>query len=303
MANEILIAGIADLKTTEIMSAEFNLLLADRGDLFQHPALMYAGAAQGSNKVRVSEIGLMGYDLLAAGTEGSALSNTALTDSSSDVTVAWYGKSYEQSDIAQVVAANGLLDPVMYARDTAVSVAQTLISLIANVTDDFTATVGTTTADLTLAQYVTAINTLEVAKVSGPLMCILHPQQWADLRTDSLSLGGAAQYRADSQAVVMSSTFSQFKGNLFGVDVFTSSHVPTANTAADRAGGMFGRGAVVWADAMFPTNGDPNIINLGRAALERDRTGKAGLTAYVSHSFLGVVQGIDAAGVSIITDA
>ena len=79
--------------------------------------------------------------------------------------------------------------------------------------------------------------------------------------------------------------------------------MPTANTAADRAGGMFGRGAVVWADAMFPTNGDPNIINMGRAAFERERTGKAGLTAYITHAFMGVLQGIDAAGVSIITDA
>lgn len=303
MANEVLVAGIADLKTAEVMSSEYLMLLADRGDLFQHPALLYAGAAQGSNKVRVPQIGLGGYDLLAAGTEGSALSNTALTDGSADVTVAWYGKTYAQSDLAQVVAANGLLDPVMFAQDAAVSVAQTLISLIANVTDDFTATVGSTTVDLTAANFVDAITTLEVAKVSGPLMAVLHPQQWGDLRSAALSLGGAVQYREDSQSLVMARTNSQYKGNLFGVDVFTSSHVPTANSGADRAGGMFGRGAIAWADAQFPANGDPNIINLGRAAFERDRSGTAGLTNYITHAFLGVVQCIDAAGVSIITDA
>lgn len=304
MANEVLVAGIADLKTTEVMSSEFLMLLADRGDLFQHPALVYAGAAQGSNKVRVPQLGLGGYDLLAAGTEGTALANTALTDGSSDITVAWYGKTYAVSDLAQVVAANGLIDPVMFAQDAAISVAQTLISLLAGLMGGFSNTVGSTGVDLSAANFVDAITQLEVSKVSGPLMAILHPQQYGDLRSASLSLGGAVQYREDAQALVMSrSNSSQYKGNIFGVDVFCSSHVGTANAGADRAGGMFGRGAVAWADAQFPANGDPNIISLGRAAFERDRSGTAGLTNYTTHAFMGAVEAIDAAGVSIITDA
>jgi len=36
---------------------------------------------------------------------------------------------------------------------------------------------------------------------------------------------------------------------------------------------------------------------------EQDRTAKSGLTAYVSSAFLGASEGIDACGVSIITDA
>lgn len=302
MANEVLVAGTADLRTTEIMSSEFLMLLADRGDLFQHPALVYAGAAQGSNKVRVPQLGLGGYDLLAAGTDGTALANTALTDGSSDITVAWYGKTYAVSDLAQVVAANGLIDPVMFAQDAAISVAQTLISLLAGLMGGFSNTVGSTGVDLSAANFVDAITQLEVSKVSGPLMAILHPQQYGDLRSASLSLGGAVQYREDAQALVMSrSNSSQYKGNIFGVDVFCSSHVPVS--AGDRAGGMFGRGAVAWADAQFPANGDPNIISLGRAAFERDRSGTAGLTNYTTHAFMGVIECIDAAGVGIITDA
>lgn len=301
MANEILTSGAGDLFASEVMAAEFLLLLADRDDLFQHPALVYAGAAEGSNVVKVPEIGLMGYDILSAGTEGSALSNTALTDSSTSITVAWYGKSYEQSDLAQMVT-QGRIDPVQFARDAVVSVGQTLISLIANIADDFTATVGTSGVNATVQDFTDAITTLEIAKSPGPYLCVLHPRQWGDVRTDTLSLGGAVQHRQDSQAVVMAQG-SQYKGQLYGVDVFTSSHVPTANAAADRAGGMWGRGGIVWADGMFPDNGDPNIMSMGRAALERVRTGKAGLTAYVTHAYMGVAQGIDAAGVSVITDA
>jgi hypothetical protein len=49
---------------------------------------------------------------------------------------------------------------------------------------------------------------------------------------------------------------------------------------------------------------DPNqIVIAGKVLFERVRTGKSGLTAYVSHRYLGVVEGIDGFGVSIITDA
>lgn len=302
MANEILIAGIADLMAAEIVSSQFLLLLADRSDILGHPALVYAGAAVGSNVVKVPQIGLMGYDTLAAGTEGTASANTALTDSSDSITVAWYSKQYEQSDLAQVVAANGLLDPMLFAQDCAVSVAQTLMGLIANLVDNFSTTVGTSGVNASIQNFVDAITALELNKAQGPYLSILHPRQWGDLRTDALSLGGAAQFRTDAQGLVAAGT-GLYKGQLFGVDVMTHGAVPTANGGADRAGGMFSRGALAWADAQFPANGDPNILNLGRAAFERQRTGKAGLTAYISHAFLGVVECIDTAGVSIITDA
>lgn len=302
MANEILIAGIADLMTAEVISSEYLLLLAEREDILNHPALVYAGAASGSNVVKVPQIGLMGYDLLAAGSEGSALANTALADASDQITVAWYGKSYEQSDLAQIVAANGMLDPVMFARDAAVSTAQTLLSLIANLMDNFSTVVGSTGVDATHQNFIDAITALEINKVQGTYLSLLHPRQWGDLRTDSLSLGGAVQHRMDAQGVVAAGT-GQYAGRLYGVDVFKTSHVPTMNAGADRGGGMFGRGAIAWADALFPANGDPNILSMGRAALERVRTGKAGLTAYVTHAYMGAAEMIDTAGVCIQTDA
>jgi len=302
MAYEILTAGIADLKTTEVMSSIFLLLLAEREDILGHPALVYAGAAEGSNKVRVPQIGLGGYDVLAAGTEGTALANTALTDASSDITVAWYGKSYERSDLARMVAANGLLDPEMFAMDSAVSIAQTLLGLVAGLMDGFSTVVGSTTVDATHQNFIDAITALEIAKVPGPYLSLLHPRQWGDLRTDALSLGGAAQYRADAQGSIAAGT-GQFAGQLYGVDVFKTSRVDTMNAGADYGGGMIGRGAVAWADGIIPNDGDPNMINMGRGALERVRTGKAALTAYVSHAYMGVVECIDAAGVTIQTDA
>jgi hypothetical protein len=67
---------------------------------------------------------------------------------------------------------------------------------------------------------------------------------------------------------------------------------------------MFGRGALLWADGTIPTEGDPNqVVIAGKVLFERVRAGKSGLTAYVSHRYLGVVEGIDGFGVSIVTDA
>ena len=302
MANEILIAGIGDLIAAQIVMEEVLLLLKDRDtNILNHPALMYAGAASGSAVVRTAHLGLMGYDLLTSQTEGAAMSNTALTDGSTDITVSWYGKMYTSSDIARVVA-NGKIDPVLFARDSQISVARTLISLVANVADDFTNTVGASGVNMTFQNLIDAGTTLEVNEATGEMLAILAPVQWGDLKTDSLSLGGAPVRRPDAMSVVTSGT-GQFKGNLFGIDIFTDSLVPTANAGADRAGAVFTRGAILWGDALFPQEGDPNIMVFGRGAFERDRTGAAGTTSYISHAFLGVSKGLDAAGVSVITDA
>jgi hypothetical protein len=61
---------------------------------------------------------------------------------------------------------------------------------------------------------------------------------------------------------------------------------------------------VVWADSSIPGENDASqLIIGGKVLFERDRTAKSGLTAYVTHAYMGVAKGIDAAGISIVTDA
>ena len=184
------------------------------------------------------------------------------------------------------------------------STASTLVSLVANVTDGFTATVGTSGSNLSVANFLAAIQALEVANVQGPYMAILHPQQMGDLRADlAATAGGAVQWMAASQQQI-NVLGNGYRGQWAGVDLFATTFVPTANAGADRAGGMFGRGAVVWADSSIPGENDSSqLIIGGKILFERDRTAKSGLTAYVTHAYMGVSKGIDAAGVSIITDA
>lgn len=302
--DEILYAGIADLRTAEALSAEYLLLLAAREALPSHPALIYAGDARGSGSatLKVPQIGLAGYDLLAPTADGASVANTALTDASVTITPGRQSKAYEASDLAR--GTGGLIDVTAFALDAVQSHASTLVSLVANVTDGFTATVGTSTVDLSIADFLAAIQALEVANVPAPYLAILHPQQVGDLRAALASAGGGAIQWMDASRAQIERVGTGARGSFAGVDIFSTSHVPTANAGADRAGGMFGRGAVLWADMSIDTEGDPDRLAIGGKILfERARSARTGTTAYVSHAYLGVAIGIDPAGVSIITDA
>lgn len=302
MADEILPAGVGDLITSQAAAAEFLMLLAERdGSILTHPALMQATAPNlTSTVVRVSHIGLGGYDRLSATTPGAEIANTALSDGSTDVTIAMRGKRYFVDDLARLIVA-GKLDPSLLAQDAAIAVAMTLIGLIANVADDFTTIAGSSGVDCAWSDIIDAKTYLGIAKATGQPLAIVHPRQWGDLETDALTLGVVP-------AQVMASVINQgldgaYKGRWMGVDFFANSDVPTADAGANRAGGVFVRGAIAWADAQMAPENDANIMELGRARFERARQGTYVATSYVTSYACGVAKALDGAGVTLKTDA
>jgi len=308
VADEILTSTIADLTLSETLSGLVVQLLADRNGLPAHPALIELPdlAALGSKTVKISEIGLMGYDLLTSQTEGSAMANTALTDGSVTVATGPYGKSYEHSDLAGIIDSQGQINARMLALDAVVSVGATLLSLIANLVDNFSNTTGASGVDATFANFLDQITALEIAKVEGPYLAIYHPVQWGDIRKDvATQSGGAIQWNQGSQEILNRSKGLGYKGKFCDVDVWTTTYVTNANAGADRAGGMFGRGALAWGMASVAANpAIPMQMNLGPKILfEASRSAKAGLTAYVTHMYPAAVEVLDAAGNSLITDA
>ena len=301
MANEIIPSGIGDLVAGEVLASEFMLLLADRdSSILTHPALFHATASSPtSTVVRVPHLGLGGYDLLTATTPGSEVANTAFSDGSTDVTIAMRAKRYTTDDLAKYIA-DGKLDPAMFARDAAISVAQTLINLLANTGDSFTNTVGSSGVNLSWSDIVDGKTTLGVNKASGPILGVLHAQQWGDLEQDSLSAGVLP---AQTMGGVINSGLDQYKGNWSGVDFYVSSHVPLANSSADRAGFLCTRGGLAWADAQMPSEGDPNMVSLGRARFERARQGTYIATSYIVSYAAGCSRALNSAGVSVISDS
>lgn len=299
MANEHTISSVADLFASEVLANDFLMTLAPRDGSFL-AAVPGITAPAGSNVVKVPHIGY-GADLMTAATESTEHANVQLTDTHSDVTLAMYALRRNVGDFAKYVTM-GKLGPSAFAAELAIAYQQTIISAIANIADDFTATAGPGTgSDLTWATFLAAKGTLGVANASGPLTALLHPQQWADLEADALSLGFAPSIAGN--AGVVNQGLQSYKGRWFDIDIYTSTHVPTANAGADRAGALFAPGALLWADALLDYDPDPNIANLGRAVLERSRNGIEHETSYVMRMCFGVVQGIDAAGVTIISDA
>lgn len=305
MANEILLAGLGNETLTTLLSQEMLLLLADRNALPSHPALFRQPWVGGpSMAVKVPIVGLPGYDLLAAVSEDTDPGNTAWTDSVATVTAAQKAKIYEASDIARIVAG-GIFNPAALALDAVVSAQATMLSTIANLVDNFATTVGSSGVNATVANFLAAKAALAIAGVQGQLLCILHPRQWADILDDlALASGGAAQFLPGNEALLSRSQSLGYQGVFFGVDVWTTLFVPTANSGADRAGGMFGRGALIDMIADPPdTMGLPTIANVGMTQFEIVRAGETGMTRFKSSIWYGATEGIDTAGVSIITDA
>jgi hypothetical protein len=288
-----------DLSTREVLATETLMLLADRDiSILNHPALMHATGAVGtSNVVRVPHVGLGGYDTLTATTPGSEITATALASGHTDVTVVSRAKRYSGDDMARFVIGQNFSAPLL-AQDSVISVGRTLISLIANVTDDFTAQEGTSGADLTWDDIYAAKAKLRNAGASGPILCVLHPYQWAQLERDAGTLGYAP---AMSLNGVINAGLGNYVGTFAGVDFYTSNAVPTANAGVDLAGALITRGGVAWADMMMEAANDPNIIDLGRARFERVRKGEFLATSYVTSYHCGVSKALDGAGVTLIS--
>lgn len=314
MANEATVSNLSDQRVAAILAARYGLLLADReGGALAHPVIAanYAGyGGAGSLVLQVPRIGLFGYDLAVSGAENTDPDNTALSDGSSNITLAAFEKSYGASDLARMTDLYGVFDAEIMAGDMAVTVVQTMINSLAALATGFsTNVVGASGVKLTVQDFTDGITLLEVAKVSGLLMALLHPQQWGNMRTDGLSLGGAAQHRPDAQGL-LGYAGGLYKGEFFGVDTFTSSQCDSSDAGANVNGMIAGAGAFHWGlGQLVPEPMDSNIIDMGipgtpvLGRLERIRSGGAGTTRWMQRFVFGCIEGLDAAAVRVRSDA
>jgi hypothetical protein len=308
MADEVLYSGLGDLRLAKILNNEIQLLLADRFSLRNHPSILNAGniAGRGSSVLSIPQAGLDGYDLMTAvGAETDAAANVALTDASADITIARYALRREISDLANMTDSVGL-NVERLAADMVGGYEMAVTNAICDTIDGFTATAGTSGVDLSVDDFFSALFTLEQASVATPYVSVLHPVQVTDLQNSIRAEGGALQYIAATQEMLMAKG-QGYAGSFLGVDIFKSSKVPTANAGADRAGAMMGYGAVGMAEgAVRP------IAALGGAlqfpagtviAVEYERNSAKGLTAITGNAYFGVALLQDSMGVSIITDS
>jgi len=227
----------------------------------------------------------------AAVNEGTELANTALTTAKVTGTAGEVGIMATVTDVLEVSdipAAHGARLKQL-GRSIADKIDVDITALFAS----FSSTVGTTTADLTLANLLEAIYTLEVANAPKPYVGVLHPIQISDMRT---ALETNANSPFQSQGIragtnELGPAGNGFAGEWFGLPIYFSTNVPTANAAADRAGGIFSANYALgmvkkWSSKIVPMYWPPI-----RGWV---------LTATANY---GVFEIEDSAGVAVITDA
>ena len=227
----------------------------------------------------------------AALTEGTEVANTALTTTKVTGTAAEVGIMATITDVLEVsdiAAAHG-----SRLKQLGRSIGDKVDTDITALMGSFSNTVGTTTADLTLANILSAIYTLEAANAPKPYVGVLHPIQISDMRT---ALETNANSPFQSQGIragtdELGPAGNGFAGSWFGIPLYFSTNVPTANAAADRAGAIFSVNYALgmvekWASKLVPMYWPPI----------------RGWVLVATANY-GVFEIEDSAGVAIITDA
>ena len=225
----------------------------------------------------------------AAVAEGTELANTALTSTSVTLTASEIGIMATVTDVLEVSdisAAHGArLKQLGRAMGDKIDVD------ICALFSGFSTAIGATTVDITLANLLDAIYNLEVNDAAGlgSLVGVLHPRQTADLRTE-LEADAAVIYSGKSDTDI-SKAMAGYFGSWFGIDIFQSTNVPTANAAADRAGGVFVRDYAL------------GMVQKWAAKVETMRWAPIRGFVLVATAMYGVGEIEDSAGVAATTDA
>jgi hypothetical protein len=156
---------------------------------------------------------------------------------------------------------------------------------------------------MSVATFYDAIFALQLT-ANDSFMAIMHPQQINDLISSLRSETGPGQYLAATQEQVQAKG-PGYRGNLFGVELFGSTQVPTANAGADYLGYMFSKGAVGYATgSAAPVRGAADVVLPAGTPIvvEVSRSPEAGLSTITGSAFVGVAELDDVRGVGILSD-
>lgn len=223
-------------------------------------------------------------------TDGTALSNTGINPTSVTGTTAGVGIV---TDVTDQSATGSLLDVAAVGVNFARSLTNKMEVDITALYASFSTVVGTSGADISIGNWQTSIYNLELANEDNEMVSVVHPIQAFDLRAAITAAGGGfySNPQEFQGGLVANVNQGANKGSLFGVPVFISSTVPTANAGADRAGGMFSRSRAL----MFLWKWAPRIETLRAPKLP-------GTTVALTACYT-VFELFDAAGVALVTDA
>jgi len=173
----------------------------------------------------------------AAVAEGVETTNTALTTASVTVTsseVAIQATITDVLELSDIPAAHGAR-----LKQLGRAIGDKIDVDICALFSGFSTPVGSTGVNIALTNFLDAIYNLEVADAAGlgSIVGVLHPRQTADIRTE-LEADTASIYTNSTEGRIGKAQAGYF-GSWFGIDIFQTTNIPTANVGADRAGSLF----------------------------------------------------------------
>jgi len=310
MANIDFAALSGNARVSAVLHKMIEMKLADRAELYKAPQFTNFGTlnGSGSSALQVPVVGLAGTDLMAAVGDGSSVSNTSITSSAATITIARQALRYDITDLASLTdpLASGMGVGVEgLANSMAIAFGMRLTQMITALSSGLSQSVGTTTVALSVSTFFDAIYKLQLQSNDGTFAAVLAPQQINHLINSLRSETGPGQYVAATQDQIAAKG-QGFRGNLFGVDLYVSSTVPTANAGADRLGMMVSTGCIGFATGTpAPIQGAGGIIVPAgsQVVVELERDAASGLTKIVGNAFAGVAEIQDLKGVGVLSKA
>lgn len=216
------------------------------------------------------------------------LASTAVDTTNVDIAVT--EASSIRIDVTDLLSESTIVsDGARFADQGAKAVADKRDVDLAALLAGFTSTSGSTGVDLTEANILDGLTTLTNADAPRPYVIVLHTQQVGDLRKALSTTTAVVQGGTDPASLGGTSTGFEFL--YYGLPVYASTNVPTANGSADRAGAVFSRGNALARVEKRPIRVRP----------QRDESLRA--TEFNITSVYGQGELVDGWGVSIITDA
>lgn len=304
MANEVYYSGLtSSARISAVLSQTIAIKLYDTASLINHPAILKVNAAPGSTAVQVPVIS-WGADAMASVAENASVSNTGLTTTAATITLARQALRRQISDLAQATAQGVPLDVTVdnIATDMVSAWNKRGTTMLTALASGFSNSVGSTGVDLSVTNFYAAIFSLQLTANSGQFVAVLHNQQINDLMSSLRSETGPGQYLAATQEMLVAKG-PGFKGQLFGVDIFGSNTVATANAGADYLGMMFAPNAIGMAMAsVSPVMGATTTQPASPVTVEFERDASNGSTIIVGSVLAGVAEIDDAKGVGILSD-
>lgn len=287
-----------------VASRYLQVLLADRTTLRGHPAVvnlaLYGAGRLGSGSMthNLTLWGLDGYDIMGSVSEGSAVSETALTNALKTITAARRGLRRDISDDIRAIDPTGMLNPMRLAQDGFGAAMETLTALLAALMSGFSNQKGSTGVAFSHDLFLLAKAALIEAGVPGPYMCLLHNNHYADWMIDLEGRGGLTQW-SPAAAGMQVLRGPGYQGTYDGIDVYTTTRCPASGS--DYVSGMWGAGAIGYVEQEVEF-GEEAIILLqeGPIAVEIERSTTEGASRIVTHYRPGVAELEDGRGVGML---